>query len=277
MGSEADARRQSQFNRSSRRNLSSAASRIAERQRREAGVSRGGTGPRQADRVFEMPARPGARATLVELDNPDEFLELHWDPSSYQIGKAARWAGNKVEGGTDTLNYSGCDVTKISMELLFDQVDIRHNIQRSVEDSIGWLFNRLRPRNAGLLGRRGKTSREGQQWLGIRDPSAAIAPPVLVFFGLRDGFVCVLDSVKVKTVFQAPPGIRPAANNADERFPTQRLNARLAPSGEIRRARVNVTLKEYVNVPLVAPNSTGTSRDLSRAVNAVGPVLDRAR
>lgn len=262
MATDAEARARQRFLREDPRTSGNLFSRLAEQRRREAGRQGGaGTGPTQSPRRYELPARPGARATLVEYENPEEYLEFHWDPSSYDLSKSAKWTSSAVEGGTDTLAYSGTDAMVVSCELLFDEVDVRHSIQRSVEDSIAWLVNRTRPRSAELVGRSGPTSRPGEPWLNLRDPQAPAAPPVLVLFGLRDGFICVLERVKVTTVFQAPPALRPA--QLDSAFSaTERDVASVFPSGAIRRARVQVSLREYANVPEAGPadKSRGSRR-----------------
>ena len=214
-------------------------------------------------RALELPERAGKRATLIERDNPDEFLEFHWDPTSYNISKTGKWNSEGVEGGTDIFNWSGSSPTAITFDAFFDEVDIRHKHQRTVEDSMAWLFNRLRSRDKKFAAPRfGRYSRRLEKWLNVRDPESRAPPPIMVFFGLRDGFECVLLSARIKTVFQAPPFPFDAAEQAaeiartfpgDSRIATLQRNFELAGITSrgyaLRRTVVSIELKEYVNAP----------------------------
>lgn len=217
-------------------------------------------------KALELPERAGGRATLLERNNPEEFLEFHWDPTSYNIGKTAKWNSTGVEGGTDIFNWGGSSPTVVTFDAFFDEVDVRHKHQRSVEDSMAWLFNRLRSREKKFAAPRfGKYSKPREKWLNLSDPEARAAPPIMVFFGLRDGFECLLTSARIKTGFQAPPfpfdpaeqanqivsGLPPGQQAATRARLQQTFEtiARAVDGRALRRTTVSIELKEYVNAP----------------------------
>lgn len=219
--------------------------------------------------TLHLPVRIGGRASLVELDNPAELLEFHWDPTSYDISKEANWDSKQPKGGTEIFNYGGCSATVINFSMFLNDIGQPHKTQRSVEDSIEWLFSRLRPRDEALVESRNRTLNltPNRRWLSQRDPTAGAIPPILVLFGLRDGFECVLTGCRVRTIFQAPPFLggdtRPdrasqavlPAFRIPLRTPTaqdfERVAAGIRAQGgkAILRATIAITLKEYVKAP----------------------------
>jgi hypothetical protein len=235
--------------------------RFAERLRpgqvRKGSTVRGGS---QGFQTIPLSVRTGGRATLQERDNPAEFFEFHWDPTTYKIGKTAKWNADSVEGGTDIFSYSGCTPTVVSFELFLNDIGQPHKTQRTVENSLAWLMNRLRPRSEEAVTRRGITDpSRRQRWPNVRDPSAGKSPPILVLFGMRDQFECVLASVDIVTEFQAPPqtlesfGIHQSLADllrAGQIPPeaAQAVDAALR-TRDILRARASIVLKEYVNAP----------------------------
>lgn len=220
-----------------------------------------------APRVFPAIQLPSARAILLERDNPDEFLEFHWNPDSYTIAKSAKWSTESVEGGTGTQSYNGCSPTTISFEAFLNDLGqpADRQISRSTEESLAWLHNRLRPRTEDDVKRRISDRRRGRDWLNVRDPAAPREPPVMVLFGLRTPFECVLKSANVSTVFQRsrllPKDARTVADlnrnqrNAGRNFrfniksPQRLAEIQRQTGGDITRAKVQIELVEYVNDP----------------------------
>ncbi len=224
---------------------------------------------------FDPPLRPTIRGNLVERDNDDEFLEFHWNPSSYQIGKSATWSEKSVQGGHPTLEYSGVSLTKVSFELLLNNIGQPHKNHRDVESSLQWLFDRLRPRSKEDADREKGSANRSLPWLNLRDVEAANAPPILVLFGVSRPFTCVLESVEVTTIFQGlgGPGSEVLAGDAKTitnfgAFQRAQSFFNIATSAgelgnplanhislandfdKIARATVSIKLKEYVNDPV---------------------------
>lgn len=204
---------------------------------------------RPARNPIELPRRPPRRASLVELENPDQFLEFHWNPSTYTIRKSASWDEEAVQGGTPTVEYTGCSLTVVSFDLFLNSIGQPHDNQYNVEGSLEWLFSRLRPRTEDEFNFRGPQDRYRQNapWLNVRDPEAGRAPPTLVLFGLSKPFECVLKDVRVKTAFQTYWGLddehaRRIAADLDN-------TSYLELSDHITRATVGITLVEYTNLP----------------------------
>lgn len=195
--------------------------------------------PVQRGQVFPVSWRGVKRASLVELKNDSDSLEFHWNPTSYTISKSSSWSETSVDQGTPTVSWSGSSLTKVSFELLLNDIAQPHKIQRSTEDSIQWLYDRLRARTEGAASRTTAQESRNLPWLGIRNFKARSAPPVLVLFGLGKPFVCVLEFANVTTIFQAPVGeISPFAT--DETMEVR-----------ITRATVAIALKEFANDPTV--------------------------
>jgi hypothetical protein len=223
--------------------------------------------PEPAKRIFDIPIRPIGKASLVERDNGNELLEFHWNPSSYKIGKKAAWTDKAVPGGHPTLEYKGVSLTKISFELLLNNVGNHHTIDRSVEDSLQWLFDRLRPRTKEDVDRKPGLAPRNLPWLGIRNLSAKAIPPILVLFGVSKPFVCVLESVDVVTIFQGQPAARTRGNTgllvgaagdaAIERLVRDQEANLINENDIISRATVSIGLKEYANDPATEGTSKG--------------------
>jgi len=179
---------------------------------------------------FPLPERPPGRATLVERDNPEEYLEFHWDPTTIDISKSARWSSGPVTGGTDIQEWNGTGLTNVSFEMFLNDIANPHETQRTVEESLEWLYNRLRSRDKQLKTAQGRQPQVGR-WLSVHDAKAGIAPPILVFFGLSHGFECTLTRASTKTQFQRP-------------FSQTTMNR-----SAITRCTVSITLQEYVKAP----------------------------
>ena len=198
--------------------------------------------------TLNLPQRPVKRASLVEIENQEEFLEFHWNPSTYSITKQANWATTSVTGGTSTVGWTGCGLTQVSFELLLNDNMPHHATQHTVENSLQWLFDRLRPRSEDQVSRRTNTDRRGVPWLQGHDPASPQAPPILALFGLSRPFPCVLTDVKVTTIFQGPWGLNAAQ---EEKF----LDASAVDSASlglldlITRATVQISLLEYIGDP----------------------------
>ena len=209
--------------------------------------------------VLELPERLGGRAHLVERDNPEEFLEFHWDPTTYSINKIANWSTGGSTKGTETFGYGGTSAMVLSFDLFLNDVAQPHKTQRSVEGSLEWLFNHLRSWDEKILARKGKR-RVTKKWLNIRDPAAAGDPPILVLFGLSHGFECIMTKVSVRTIFQASPAVvtrarfqsGPVSSRAVKTASSPRTTSeqylKRKTSGAITRATVGIELKEYVKV-----------------------------
>jgi hypothetical protein len=232
------------------------------------GRSTGGAGRRN---FYDAPRRPAIRANLVERDNEDEFLEFHWNPTSYKIKKSSSWKENAVQKGHPTLEWTGVGLTEVTFEALFNNIAQPHAIQRSVEGSLQWLFDRLRPRSKEDAAKRQGRAGRVLPWMNLRDPKASQAPPVLVLFGVSRPFTCVLANVDVTTVFQGqnPYGSSPVRSNPVNPLSggtssrtyglPSNADALQNPLGDplnlaneldaISRATVNITLKEYVLDP----------------------------
>lgn len=205
---------------------------------RDPGAPASGGGSARRPNAKNVPIRPGGRASLIERDNPAECLVFHWDPTSYKISKTANWSEDAVEGGSPLQNYKGCGLTHITCRLLFNDIARPHVTQRTTEDSVEWLMSRLRPRTDKEAGRRGLDPKRGRKWLSIRDKDANRPPPVMVLFGLRDGFECTLRGVDLDTGLQLAPGLS-RVGAGDERW----------TGGDILRTFLDITLVEYVNAP----------------------------
>lgn len=228
-------------------------------------------------KTLHLPVRTGGRATLVERENPEELLEFHWDPTSYNIGKEANWDFKAPTAGTAIAEYTGCGPTIVSFDMFLNDIGQPHKTQRSVEDSIEWLWNRLRPRSEEAVKRRGFDRTRNRRWISQHDPTAPKRPPILVLFGLRDGFECVMTSCRLRTIFQAPPlggefglvfgnatnqtgvnrelgfnlGIRGDGGGAFPDRASAAEHARSVGGKAITRATIAITLKEFVNAPAV--------------------------
>lgn len=192
-----------------------------------------------------------ARALLFERDNPREQLQFHWNPTSYSIGKSAKWSETGVSGGTPTMGYSGCGLTEISFSLLLNDLGPHPGRRNkcSTEEALSWLFRRLRPRT--LQDRDRKVSQNCPQlpWLNVRDPKAKFAPPILVLIGLGEPFECVMTNCKAKTIFQeglASPEIA-VQQGRFSGFDVDAARRASLAKGNVIRATVDISLKEYTN------------------------------
>ena len=194
------------------------------------------------------------RATLVERDNQDEFLEFHWNPSSYKISKSAGWGEKRSGTATPTLEWQGPGLTQVSFDLLLNDVwqhEDRPN-RKTTEESLEWLFDRLRNRTIASAGRATPAPPRRVSWLNVRNLSATAEPPVMVLFGLARPFECRLASVNINTVFQGRSPQRTTVNPNDTSIGALRtLESRSSPASVITRANVSITLKEYFKAPQV--------------------------
>jgi len=207
------------------------------------------------EQIVALPPRPSIRGSLVERDNPAEFMEFHYNPSSYSIKKKSKWQDQSVTGGTDTQNWTGSSPTEVSFELLLNDIEPHADrpIFMTTEQSLSWLHQRLRARSEQEASRKGKGPRGRRvPWLNIRDPKNGKPPPILVLFGVSDPFECVLESADVTTIFQGVSLYEAASSTRNGDPLGQAANVSKAGNHQanpIIRATVRIELKEYVNAP----------------------------
>lgn len=236
--------------RATRRDRQRGARLLEQSEKKAADAKAGAPTQKKAPPFVSLPGRPKGKASLMERDNPEQILEFHWDPTTYTIKKSAKYGSKTPKKGTEILTFEGDAATVISFNLFLDDVDQTHKRQRSVEQSLSWLFFRLRsvhpddrtlPARAAVL-----------PWMGRRIWGAGSEdPPILVLFGLSYAFQCVLTSASVKTIFQSPPyTLEEIGFDAED----QRVlgvtasgteGIRRKGSGLITRAEVSIELKEH--------------------------------
>lgn len=227
-------------------------------------------------------------AYLCEQDDLNNRLLFHFNPTSYTFSKEATYESDLTHNDfVESLNHKTSKALEVNFELFLNELDAPRKIQRSVEDSIGWMMNRMSPTEKGAPRPSG--------WLDTASRAAAngskqTSPaPVLILVGLRNIFTCVLTKVEVKSIAQRPNTL-PSTNSASTTRAVQSQNADLAtptfnpsfsastaaalargqnlqpfpfrngeggflgPSqkkpGDIIRATVNVSLKEFVPSPV---------------------------
>lgn len=227
-------------------------------------------------------------AYLCEQDDLNDRLLFHFNPTTYKFTKESTYESDLTHNDfVESLNHKTSKGLEVNFELFLNELDAPRKIQRSVEDSIGWLINRMGPTEKG--------KKPSGSWLDTAARSAAngarqTSPaPVLILVGLRNIFTCVLTKVEVTSQVQRPNTL-PSTNSASTTKAVQSQNADLAtptftplfnastaaalargqslqpfpfrngeggflgPSqkkpGDIIRATVNVSLKEFVPSPV---------------------------
>jgi len=180
-------------------------------------------------------------ASLAEYSNPDDYVEFHWNPSQYSISKSAKWSEKSSSGGTPTLEFSGTGLMTVNFSVLFNDMAVRREraARMSTEDSLEWLIRRTRSRTKSEASHRGSRRKRNPGWINRTTFGATEAPPVLVLFGVSSYFICVLESVKITTIFQGEPSAAFDASDGLKRFKARHGAA------SIKRAKVDLVLKEY--------------------------------
>jgi hypothetical protein len=225
---------------------------------------------------------------LCEKDDLNERLLFHFNPTSYKFKKSATYDTDLTHNDfVESLYFKYSKALEVTFELFLNEIDQPRRIQRSVEDSIGWLMNRMGPTE--------KNKKPRGNWLDVAARAAQNGakqtepPPALLLVGLRDPFQCVITDVEVESILQRPNALprsnsskirkAVAAFNADsstsaftarfdpevaaamargarlQPFPFRRgeggfLGPSLKKPGDITRAKVNVTLKEFIPSPV---------------------------
>lgn len=219
---------------------------------------------------YRLPARPRAKASLVERDNDKEFVEFHFNPSSYSVSKEASWNEQRAGKAKPTLEWGGPSLTKVSFDVLFNDLWISDSqgFEKNTEHSLAWLFTHME--NRSETARNGVRAKPRAYWMNNR-VRGELEPPVLVLFGVSYPFVCRLKSVKFDTQFMIstmqgfnlPPQPTPPQNSSQRernRFTREMqqfgelVNIKLRASryrNKIGRAKARIELVEYYEAPQV--------------------------
>lgn len=225
---------------------------------------------------------------FAEKDDLNERLLFHFNPTTYRFKKSATWDSDLTHNDfVESIYFKWSKAMEITFTLFLNELDQPRQIQRSVEASIGWLMNRMGPTEKGK--KPGGNWLDVAARAAQNGAKQTEAPGALVLVGLRDIFTCVITDVEVRSIFQRPnalPGPASArarkgvqslnADRANANF-TPRFNAQTAAAiargqnlqpfpfrkgeggfvgesvkkpGDIIRAEVDVTLKEFIPSPV---------------------------
>ncbi len=212
------------------------------------------------------------------IPNQNDRLFFHWNPTSYTFKKSTEYDPIPTKGFfIESLQFKQSNAIVCSFELFLNEWDQQRQIQMSCEASIGWLISRMMPAPSSSPNVPGQ---RGSNWLNLASSLVARGTdqldrvPVLILMGLRDPFTCVLTDVEIVSAIQRPNTVpRPTqksavtqaltkaaatgsaiqqaalqrtAGSGTQPFNRKYFQATAPKPGDIVRATVKVTLKEWV-------------------------------
>jgi hypothetical protein len=236
------------------------------------------------------------RGSLYERDNIDQTLTFHYNPTEMTFEKEADYVEESTRNDyIQTLTLQKVHGLVVKFDLFLDEWDPVRVIDRSVESSLGWLFNRMGPAAkdeaasdgtiAGGNGRSGSWLDFAQRMASRESGTDTVGSPVLVLGGMRTPFTCLLTKCSAKALLRRPnvvPAVSPllgsqqqmiqaqirattvrgpwgvplqaqstsSFQNAQDKISEKAVSAYLDPKpGDIVRAVVSVTLREFVGAP----------------------------